>query len=158
MSDMSIEPSIPELQILFNLFIEVGKPEKVDTPDGPRTRVPILGGEVFGERLHGRIMPGGADNLHVREDGCSEINASYVIEAGTGALIEVHDQGYRHGPAAIMQALSSGRIVDPAEYYFRTCMRLSTDAVDYDWLNRTLFVGSGARGPDRVRIDVYAVR
>lgn len=158
MSDMSIEPSIPELQLQFNLFIEVGKPEKVDTSDGPRMRVPILGGEVFGERLHGRILPGGADNLRVREDGCNEIDASYVIEARDGARIDVRDQGYRHGPAAIMQALASGRVVDPGEYYFRTCMRLSSAAIDYDWVNRTLFVGSGARGPDRVRIDVYAVR
>lgn len=157
MSDMSIEPTIPELHLFMNLFIEVGEAVSEKAGDGVRRHIPIIGGEVFGERLHGRILPGGADHLLVRADGCSEIDARYVIEARGGELIEVHDQGYRHGPAAIMEALASGRVVDPAEYYFRTCMRLSTGAVDYDWVNRTLFVGSGARGPDRVRVDVYAV-
>jgi hypothetical protein len=39
----------------------------------------------------------------------------------------------------------------------RTCARLETGHPEYQWINRTMFVGTGARRPSGVMIDLYAV-
>lgn len=154
---MDFTPRLPTLTPLCSLAIQVGVPTVVGAPNGQRRCVPILGGEVTGERLAGRILPGGADHVLTRADGCSEIDARYVIETADGATIHVTDQGLRHGPAAVMKALGEGQPVDPADYYFRTRMRMETGAEAYLWLNGLLLIGSGARGPENVRVDVFAV-
>jgi len=40
----------------------------------------------------------------------------------------------------------------------RTAARLETGHPDYAWVNRTVFVGTGARFPTAVQIDLFAVR
>ena len=66
---------------------------------GQRRVIPIAGGSVSGARLVGRILPGGADWLTVNHEGVAILDARYVIETNDGALVEVIDQGFRHGPA-----------------------------------------------------------
>ena len=48
--------------------------------------------------------------------------------------------------------------IPAASYYMRTHARLETGDARYAWVNRTLFVGSGARERSRVRVSLYAIR
>ena len=67
----------------------------------------------------------------------------------------------RHGsPELVLAAEASfrGEDVDPASYYMRTQARLETGDERYDWVNRTLFVGCGARKASSVKVDLYAIR
>lgn len=124
---------------------------------GQRRVIPIAGGKVSGERLSGRILPGGADWLTVNHEGVAILDARYVIETDDGALVEVIDQGYRHGPAEVMQRLASGSPVAPDEYYMRSSVRLESGHPDYAFVNRMVFVGRGAKTPDGVQIDIYSL-
>jgi hypothetical protein len=127
------------------------------TPYGERRIVGITGGTVWGAKLNGRILPGGADWQIVRSDGAADIQARYTIETETNARILVSSDGLRHGPPEVLQRLAQGDSVDPALYYFRTVMRFETSDPAVDWLNRILALARGQREARSVRLDVYEV-
>jgi Protein of unknown function (DUF3237) len=127
------------------------------TPYGERRVVNIVGGRVMGERLNGRILPGGADWQIIRSDGVADIRARYTIEAEDGGLILVNSEGLRHGPQDVIARLSRGEPVDPALYYFRTVLRFETAAPPLSWLNKMLTIGRGQREARAVRLDVFEV-
>jgi Protein of unknown function (DUF3237) len=127
------------------------------TPYGDRRVIAIMGGWVEGERLTGRILPGGADWQIVRADGAADIQARYTIETDAGARILVSSEGLRHGPPDVIARLARGDEVDPGHYYFRTVMRFETSHPSADWLNRILALARGARRAQAVDLDVHEV-
>jgi len=127
------------------------------TPYGERRVIGILGGTVRGQKLTGRILPGGVDWQIIRSDGAANIRARYMIETAAGALIMVTSEGLRHGPHELMEKLARGDNIDPAHYYFRTVMRFETADSSVDWLNRILALAKGQREPRAVRLDVFEV-
>ena len=152
------EIATPGLMLVTDLTVHVAPPIDVgETPHGGRRIIPLLGGTFSGPRLNGRMIPGGSDFQYWRNDGCTEIHARYVLETGEGALIYVENTGLRHGPAEAMGRLAHGLPVDPAQIYFRSVARLETSAKDLAWLNRGIFLCSGARFPDRVLIRIFEV-
>ena len=129
-----------------------------ETPLGRRRIIPITGGSFRGERLAGRVLPGGADRQFIRSDGVAELDARYTLETEDRALIYVRNFGYRHGPAEVIQRLAAGEPVDPALYYMRTTPRFETGAERYKWLNRIICVATGARKVAAVELEVYEVK
>lgn len=147
-----------ELAHAADLTVLVGQPIEIgETAVGVRRVIPILGGEVSGPRLQGRVLPAGADYQLIRADGVAELHARYVIEAAGGGRIYVENSGLRHGPAEAMERLRRGEAVDPTLIYFRTTTRFETNHEAFFWLARHIFVGAGARHPDRVLISIYQV-
>ena len=147
------------LQPLFKAEITLAKPQELgDTPQGRRRIIGITGGRFSGERLSGRVLPGGADWQVIRADGVADLDARYTLETDDGALIYVRNRGYRHGPAAVLQKLSSGEEVDPGLYYMRTTPSFETGDARYAWLNRIVCVATGARRPAAVELEVYEVK
>ena len=126
-------------------------------PMGERRVVPLLGGEVVGPALSGRILPGGTDWQWNRSDGALEIAAHYVIETREGARIEVQSNGLRHGPPEVLARLARGDAVAPDEYYFRTLMRFTTGHAQYEHLNRVMAIARGRREARRVILDVWQI-
>lgn len=144
---------------LFSAEITLAAPRELGaTPLGRRRIIEITGGAFAGERLSGKVLPGGADWQLVRTDGVAYLDTRYTLETGDGALIYVQNRGYRHGPDEVIERLARGEAVDPASYYFRTSPWFETSAPKYAWLNRTIFLGSGARLADRVRLEVFEVQ
>lgn len=129
-----------------------------DTPLGRRRIIGITGGQFFGERLSGRVLPGGADWQVIRGDGVADLDARYTLETSDGALIYVRNKGYRHGPAEVLKKLSSGENADPSLYYMRTTPWFETGDARYAWLNRIVCVATGARRPAAVELDVFEVK
>jgi hypothetical protein len=148
----------PGLTPIADLLVQAAPPIDVgDTPQGRRRIIPLLGGTIAGPRLNGRMLPGGADFQIWRSDGCTDIHARYVLETDSGALIYVENTGIRHGPPEAMERLARGQPVDPGLIYFRTVARFETSARELTWLTRGIFLGSGARYPDRVAIRFFEV-
>ena len=146
------------LRPLFDVQVELAEILSLGrTPLGERRIINITGGTFAGERLSGRILPGGADWQIIRADGVADIKARYAIETSAGALIMVTSEGLRHGPPDVMERLARGDNVDPRHYYFRTVMRFETAAPTVDWLNRILAIAKGQREARAVRLDVYEV-
>jgi hypothetical protein len=147
-----------ELRHLADLTVDLGPPlELGDSPRGRRRIIPIIGGEVTGERLSGRVLDGGADWQTVFADGSAELDTRYMIETGDGALIDIRNFGYRHGPPEVLAALARGEAVDPKSYYMRTTPRFETGDPRYLWLNRLIAVGSGERLAAAVRLTLLEV-
>lgn len=124
---------------------------------GQRRIVPIAGGRVSGPRINGRILPGGADWMTISQDGVVLMDARYALETDDGAIIDLIDQGYRHGPEAVMKRLAAGEVVPADAYYMRSSVRLETGHSDYAFVNRMVFIGTGAKTATGVQIDIYAV-
>jgi hypothetical protein len=147
------------LQRLFKAEITLAAPQELgETPQGRRRIIGITGGRFSGERLSGRVLPGGADWQVIRADGVADLDARYTLETSDGALIYVMNRGYRHGPPEIIKRLSSGEAVDPSLYYMRTTPRFETGDSRYAWLNRIVCVASAARRPAAVELEVFEVK
>jgi hypothetical protein len=141
---------------LFDAHVEVAEIVTLGrTPLGERRVVNILGGWFRGERLTGRIRPGGADWQTVGDDGAARLDARYTLETDGGILVQVRSQGLRHGPPDVLARLAAGEAVDPGRYYFRTVLRFETGAPDLDWLNRVIAIARGARLPTAVELHAF---
>ena len=148
----------PELTLLLEIRATLDAPIIVgEVPEGSRRVVPVRGGTFEGPGLRGTLLPGGADWQYLRHDGVMIVEAQYLMHTDDGVIIQVNNRGMRHGPEAVIRRLSAGEAVDPAEYYFRATPRLSAPAGRYDWLNRRIFLCSGARYPDTVALWFYEV-
>ena len=90
-------------------------------------------------------------------DGTAQLEARYTLRLDDSALIDVTNLGYRHGPAQILAALARGDTVDAQHYYMRTTPRFETGDSRHAWLNRTLFVATGERLPDMVKLSVFEI-
>jgi len=101
-------------------------------PHGPLTIFPVVGGTFDGERLRGKVLPGGGDWVTARPDGTLELDLRVTLETDDGALIYMTFTGVR----------------DDANHYFRTLPRFETASPKYDFLNRLLAVGIGGILPD----------
>jgi hypothetical protein len=146
------------LQALFKADIELAPALELGAgPLGRRRIITITGGRFFGERLSGRVHPGGADWQVIRADGVADLDARYTLETDDGALIYVKNHGYRHGPEAVLGRLAAGENVDPAQYYMRTTPLFETGDPRYAWLNRIVCVATGARRPTAVELEVFEV-
>lgn len=147
------------LQHLFKAEISLAAAQELGaTPQGRRRIIGITGGRFAGERLSGRVLPGGADWQVVRADGVADLDARYTLETSDGALIYVRNRGYRHGPAEVLKKLSAGEEVDPSLYYMRTTPLFETGDARYAWLNRIVCVATGARRAAAVELDVFEVK
>jgi hypothetical protein len=128
-----------------------------DIGHGVRRIIPIVGGEVRGEGINGKVCAFGADFQIIRPNELIELEAKYALETDDGAVIYVENRGIRFGPVELLQQLKRGEPVDPKLIYFRTVPKFETGAAKYRWLMEYLFIGSAARHADRVVIDVHQV-
>jgi hypothetical protein len=143
---------------VFSLAIKVGAPIVAgDIGHGIRRIIPILGGEVFGDGIKGTIFPVGADFQVIRPNGLTELEAKYAFELDDGAIVYIENIGIRFGPKELLDRIARGEIVDPAQIYFRSVPKFETGSEKYRWLMENLFIGVGARYPDRVEIEVHQV-
>ncbi len=148
----------PELEFVFEATGRLGAPVSVGpTPDGTRRIVPILSGPIKGPLLQGELEGHGADWQLVRPDGVTVADALYAIRTHDGTVIQVRNKGLRHGPAEVIQRLAAGEEVDPSSYYFRTVPEFIAPLGPYEWLNQSIFLCSGARSADGIRLWFWRV-
>ena len=159
---MSAAPDLdfptPELRRFADLSVSVAAPQEVGaTVHGRRRLIPILGGEVQGQGWQGRVLPGGADFQLIVNERLAELDARYTIELDGGDLIFVSNRAVRVAAPAVMAALMRGEPVDPAQVYFRCSPQFETASPSMAWISERLFVGTGARRPDRVLMRFFEV-
>ena len=98
-----------------------------------------------------------ADFQIIRPNGFTELEAKYAFQMDDGAIVYIENIGIRFGPKEALDRIAKGEIVDPALIYFRSVPKFETGSAKYRWLMENLFIGVGARHPDRVEIEVYQV-
>jgi Protein of unknown function (DUF3237) len=147
-----------ETKFAFTITAEIGAVTSAgEVGTGVRRIIPITGGEVRGEGISGKVCAFGADFQIIRPNELIELEARYAFETDDGAVVYVENRGMRFGPVELLEKLKRGEPVDPKLIYFRTVPRFETGHAKYRWLMQHLFVGSAARHPDRVVIDVHQV-
>jgi uncharacterized protein DUF3237 len=147
-----------QLSPLMNITVDLE--EALSTGANPLGEVRLVrfaSGTFEGNGLRGHLLPGGTDWQHVRADGVLEIRAHYLLQTERGETIEVISEGLRDASPDVAARMARGDAVDPAEYYFRTHIRLRTASERIAHLNRLLAVSSGARRARSVHLQVFAV-
>ena len=148
---MTFDLAPPTLQFFADLSVQVDKPQEVGmTARGRRRLIPILGGEAVGEGWRARVLPGGADFQLVVNDTLAELDARYCLETDAGELVYVQNRAIRSGPPELMAKLVRGEPVDPSQIYFRCSPSFETASASLRWITERMFVGAGARHPDKV--------
>lgn len=141
----------PTLTYFADLSVQVDKPQEVgQTAHGLRRLIPIVGGSASGVGWTARVLPGGADFQLIVNDRLAELDARYCLETDGGDLIYVQNRAIRTGPPELMARLIRGETVDPSKIYFRCSPQFETAAPALRWITERLFVGTGARHPDKV--------
>jgi len=151
---------IPQLstRYVFTITARIGEVTSAgEIGTGVRRIIPIIGGEVKGEKINGKVLPFGADFQIIRPNELIELEAKYAFETDDGAVVYVENKGLRFGPIDLLQKLKRGEPVDPKLIYFRNVPKFETGAEKYRWLMENLFIGYAARHADRVVIDVHQV-
>ncbi len=149
---------VPNLRHFCDIDAELGPIREMGAGRAGRRRIiPIVGGSVSGPDISGRLLNLGADWQTIFADGLAELDTRYAMETNDGALIEIVNYGYRHGPAEVIDRLAAGEDVPPDSYYMRTHARLETGDAKYAWVNRKLFVGTGVRQKSSVRISLFVI-
>ena len=148
----------PQLKYFADLSVQVDKPQEVgQTHHGMRRLIPILGGQVQGEGWTARVLPGGADFQLIVNERMAELDARYVIETDGGDLIYVQNRAVRTAAPEVMARLVRGESVPPESVYFRCSPSFETASASLGWICERLFVGTGARHPDRVVMRFFEV-
>jgi hypothetical protein len=148
----------PRLERVADCVIEVGRPIDIgQTPVGRRRLIPITAGRVNGPMLFAKVLPGGADFQRIATPTQAFIEARYVLETDEGEQIYLENTGMRVAPAELVDKINRGIPVDPDRVYFRTTPRFETAAPRWTWLMESLFIGTGARFPDRVELSFFRV-
>jgi hypothetical protein len=150
----------PELrtQYAFTITARIGEVTNAgDLGHGVRRIIPIVGGEVRGEKVNGKVLPFGADFQIIHPNELIDLEARYAFETDDGAVVYVENKGIRFGPVELLERLKRGEPVNPKLIYFRTVPKFETGHEKYRWLMQHIFVASAARHPDRVVIDVHMV-
>jgi hypothetical protein len=148
----------PTLNFFADLSVQVDKPQEVgQTHHGMRRLIPILGGQVQGKDWSARVLPGGADFQLIVNERMAELDARYTIETDGGDLIFVQNRAVRTAAPDVMARLVRGEPVPPESVYFRCTPSFETASTALAWITERLFVGTGARHPDRVVMRFFEV-
>lgn len=150
-----------ELRPLFTIKAEVSAPPQLVgvVPHGYTRRVMcVSGGQFEGERLRGRVLPGGADVVLERPDGGLHLDVRLVLETNAGEIIYMTYNGRRNGPTAeIMRRIVNREPIPRGADYFRVLVQFETAAPALKWLNDKVAVGTGTREPDGPVYDIWEV-
>lgn len=144
-------PTAPIAEFAFEETVMLGPAQQIgDTARGGRQMIPITGGTFEGPAIKGTILPGGWDWQLRRADGCTEIEADYMIRTDDGVTINVVNKG----------ALCPGK--DGVANPVRTHPVFEAPRGKYEWLSQAAFIGtlemaSGSASP-AVKIRFYRMR
>jgi hypothetical protein len=156
----------PELELVADLTVFVTAASEAGMVTGLNSRgrrriIPITGGTVTGPQLQGRVLPGGADFQIVVSDTCADLDARYLIALDdpqyAGQHIFVQNRALRRGSAEDIARLVRGEAVDPHAIYFRCVPTFEVSDDRLRWLTESVFIGTGARYPDRVEMRFFRV-
>ena len=136
------------LKLAMRLAVTLGPDEAMgEAYDGHRLNYPITGGRFVGCGMAGEVIGSGADISHLRSDGIARIDALYRIRTDDGTIIIVHNSGLYEDDSFSL----SGR------NYLVTRPVFTAPKGRYDWLNRSVFIGTVDDIDGGVLVSCYEV-
>ena len=155
------DPDIPKVglrwafsaTVFFADRIMIGSPQ-------PRGYTSVGGGEIWGPRLQGRVLPAsGADYYK------GSFSTYYMFEAADGALIFIHNRGTMRRfeeppePGKPLVPINTPEPGKPLWTRFRATPVFTAPVGPHDWMNHTVFVANATRqaNPDHTVFTYYEV-
>ncbi|CAN5559924.1 hypothetical protein BH09PSE4_BH09PSE4_00330 [soil metagenome] len=152
---------VPTLEFAFRLTTQMGQRMKFGTlPNGGSRRgfTATTGGKVEGPMLNGIVLPNsGGDYPIFDHDDNAFFDARYILQADDGTPIYMQLFGMRIGTPEVNKRLRANEVVPMTDYYFRTNPRFEVPKGPYDWMSRSIFIGSADRREDYSTFDIYKV-
>jgi Protein of unknown function (DUF3237) len=153
------EADIPRVGLRWAFSAAVFFADRIMIPSPtPRGYTSVAGGEVWGPRLQGRVLPhSGADYFK------TTFSTYYLFQATDGGLIFIHNRGtFRRFKAPPESGHPLEPAVDPRTpgwLRFRATPVFTAPTGAHDWMNRTVFVANCRRHehPDRTIFTYYEV-
>lgn len=140
------QADFPQLEFVYEATVGIAPLEDVGEVSSGRQRIiPITGGSFEGPNIRGKVIPGAADWNLVRNDGVTVVSASYFLRTDDGVYIKIVNQG-------VNPALAPGAVSSRPRF---TIPSFEAPKGRYDWLNKSVFVGTlapGAAGTVRIRV------
>ncbi len=156
------DPDIPKIGLrwAFSATVFFADRIMINSPQ-PRGYTSVGGGEIWGPRLQGRVLPAsGADYYK------GSFSTYYMFEAADGALIFIHNRGtmrrFQSPPEPGKPLVPSNAPPEPGEHVwtrFRATPVFTAPTGPHDWMNHTVFVANATRqsNPDHTVFTYYEV-
>ncbi len=148
-----------QVEHLFSYRTGIASPQVIGpAPQDIRFNFALTGGEIWGPKLTGKVLAGGADCATLRTDGVVLVDVRGTLETHDGALIDIAYRGVLDlgpdGHANFLQAKM------PPELKVRAAPRFRTAHPGYQWLNRLQCYSIGEANLAKLEIgyDIYALR
>jgi hypothetical protein len=149
----------PQLEHICSFWATVGTPEIIGPlAEGLRLNFYLTGGEVFGPKMRGRLLPVGGDWVSLRPDGIGVMDIRATLALDDGALIYMTYNGIADlGPDGYERFLAGN---PPAKVQARVTPRFYTGHAAYLWANRIQCFGIGEVDMQQLKVsyDIYALR
>jgi hypothetical protein len=124
---------------------------------GNRMIAPIAGGNFSGNLLNGKVLPGGADWVLLRDDGVLKIDVRLVLETVESALIYLTYQGRFLASQQVMARLNAGEELSPDEYSLAVTAKFETGHPDFRWINDAVVVATGVQSGFSPTYEFYLI-
>lgn len=137
------EQDIPEIHLAyaFSIRFETSGRIAFEGPISDRAFESVSGGEVWGPRLQGRVVPQSGADYATR----GQINTTLMLQVDDGTPVFMNQLGYEYETAE--------------DSYFRVTPYFETPHGPSEWLSKTVFLGTGERhsNPAHIIIHYYEV-
>jgi hypothetical protein len=132
---------VPKCELLYECDATLSPAVELgNTVEGQRRIIPITGGIFKGPQIRGELVSGGWDWNLSRSDGASTVEAAYYLKTDDGILIRIVNRGVGTAGPPVTDPTSGER------FFMFTHPSFEAPLGKYDWLNRSMFVGTlGAR-------------
>ncbi|GGZ16932.1 DUF3237 domain-containing protein [Novosphingobium colocasiae] len=143
----------PNFRPLFSIAFTSTPRLLGDVPAGYLRRISaISGGEFVGDRMRGRVLPGGGDWVVKRHDGVMHMDVRALLETDSGALVYMTYTGRLVVPADMVlpPPPDAGN-----ELYFRSAVQFETADHELVWLNNIVAFGLGAFSSGGPTYEIY---
>jgi len=119
-------------ELMWNAKVKIANMINLgESKRGVRRIIPITGGTFTGPKIKGEVLSGGADWQLVRNDGDTELNASYLLKTHDGYIIQVVNKALIHTNAK------------SKTFYCKSVLDLEAPTNShYDYLNHAIFIGT----------------
>jgi len=124
-------------------------------PFGGRLVVTVTDGWAKGERITGRLVGPSADWVLMGADGYAQIDVRTQLRTDDGADLYLNYTGSLEMNEAVMAAVQGEGETAFSDQYWFTHLRIESGAEQYQWVNRTLFVGQGRMVSDGIEYEIY---
>lgn len=131
------------LEYAFTIRLETSGRIAFEGPMRSRVFEPVSGGEVFGPKLTGRVVPQSGADFATN----NMMDAHLMLQASDGTWIYMNLIGYEHN------------VTDDGSAYFRVSPYFDTPVGPHEWLSKTVFIGKAERfhNPGYMLMHIHAL-